>query len=301
MNESPLISVIIPAYNAERWLGDAVGSVLAQTIGNWEVVIVNDGSTDSTSAVARTFTDPRIRVIDKENGGVSSARNRGIQAAKGAFLFFLDADDVMLPDNLEERMGLLESSGAAWAFASIAIVDPDLRRTGVELTGVDENVLQTVLLAERPAVPGAGSNILVRRDCLASGIAFDETLSNAADQDFSIQLAAKYKPVRVPRTLVLYRMVPGSMSRNIEGYAKDHMRLYAKADRAGHLKPAAFRRRCMANMYWAIGGSWWLNAGRPLKGAPFFIRAVAHHPGVLVRPVRARLRRLFRPGAGAGA
>lgn len=97
-----MISIIMPVYNGERFVADAIGSIMAQTVRDWELIVVNDGSTDGTQAVLERFAgDPRIRLLRKENGGVSSARNAGIAAATGEYLAFLDADDIWYPDCLE--------------------------------------------------------------------------------------------------------------------------------------------------------------------------------------------------------
>ncbi|MBK8309957.1 MAG: glycosyltransferase family 2 protein [Chitinophagaceae bacterium] len=90
MNSStiPLISVIMPAYNVSFYIADSIQSVVDQTYSNWELLIINDGSTDNTAEVVQKFTDPRIRYFEKENGGVSSARNVGLDEMKGDFFAF---------------------------------------------------------------------------------------------------------------------------------------------------------------------------------------------------------------------
>ena len=99
----PLISVVIPAYNAEQFLDETLESVLSQTYENWECIIVNEGSTDSTESVAKKWCekDSRFRLTNKENGGLSSARNWGIKESKAEYIAFLDADDLYLPEYLE--------------------------------------------------------------------------------------------------------------------------------------------------------------------------------------------------------
>ena len=103
MKLQPLISVVIPAYNAEQFLDETLESVLSQTYENWECIIVNDGSTDSTESVAKKWCekDSRFRLTDKENGGLSSARNWGIKESKAEYIAFLDADDLYMPNFLE--------------------------------------------------------------------------------------------------------------------------------------------------------------------------------------------------------
>lgn len=105
----PLISVVIPAYNAGQFLDEILESVLSQTYENWECIIVNDGSMDNTESVAKKWCekDSRFRLTNKENGGLSSARNWGIKESKAEYIAFLDADDILTPDSLEIRINTL--------------------------------------------------------------------------------------------------------------------------------------------------------------------------------------------------
>ncbi len=284
----PAISVIIPAYNASKWLPAAVDSVLAQTFTDWELIIVNDGSTDHTLETAYSFNDARIRVVDQANAGVSAARNAGITASVGNYLCFLDADDTMLPNNLAVKHDQILSHKVDWVFADIAICDENLTPTGHVLKGTDGDVLRTLLLQARPSVPLSCGNVLMSRNCLGSSIRLDEHLSNAADQDLTMQLALQGKHLHVPQVLGMYRNVAGSMSKDVELYQADHLRMFRNAKGRGLLSNHWFRRQCMANVYWAIGGSWWMLAKRPFKAIPFLVRAVAQWPAVVVRPVRKR-------------
>ena len=101
--------MIMPAYNAEKCIGRAIASVLGQSRGDWELLVIDDGSTDGTAAVARSFSDPRVRCLHQENGGVSAARNRGIREAQGDYICFLDADDVWRAGHLAELAELINA------------------------------------------------------------------------------------------------------------------------------------------------------------------------------------------------
>lgn len=284
-----LVTVVIPAYNAELWLEEAVGSVLAQSHQNVEVIVVNDGSKDDTLALAKSIQDPRVRVIDKPNGGVSTARNRGIDEASGSYIAFLDADDAMLPQNLERKVAAMEQHNADWAYSDMWQCDAELRTVGSPERAADKDLITIILTAAGIAVPGISSNILAHRRCFEGGIRFDPTLSNEADQDMVLSLAREHRYVRVPDALAKYRVLPGSMSRSISLYEADHLRLFEKARRNGLMDDPAFRRRCMASAYWAIGGSWWVNANNKRKALPYIIKALRLDPGLVLRKARGRL------------
>jgi glycosyltransferase involved in cell wall biosynthesis len=104
----PLITVVIGAYNAERYLAEAIESVLAQTYRNLELIVVDDGSTDRTGEIAQRYGDP-VRCIRQENGGMAASRNRAIPEARGDYLAFLDADDRFPPDKLEQQLAVFEA------------------------------------------------------------------------------------------------------------------------------------------------------------------------------------------------
>ncbi|MBD2140407.1 glycosyltransferase family 2 protein [Anabaena sp. FACHB-1250] len=107
MNSS-LVSILIPAYNAAPYIAETLDSALAQTWQNIEIVVVDDGSTDNTLAIAKTYESKRVKVISQENKGASTARNRALKAAQGDFIQYLDADDLLAPDKIERQIKLIE-------------------------------------------------------------------------------------------------------------------------------------------------------------------------------------------------
>lgn len=287
---TPTVSVIIPAYNAAPWLKSAVDSIHAQSFQDWELIIVNDGSTDDTLQVAHDQKDHRVHVIDQRNAGVSAARNAGLTKALGNFIAFMDADDAMLPDNLERKLDCLQETGVDWVFGDMIRCDEDLKPTGYVMRGTDGDVKRALLLNVGTVVPIACSNVLARRRCFDQGVAFDEILSNSADQDFTLQLADRFSYRHLPMALGLYRVLPGSMSKNVARYQEDHLRFFRKVRQEGHLNDPRLYRTCMANVYWAVGGSWWLMAGKPMKAIGFLARAFLLSPTVIIRPIRSRVR-----------
>lgn len=127
----PLVSILIPAYNAERFLGEALESALAQTWPRTEVVVVDDGSTDGTRALARQFEGRGVRVVAQENRGASAARNRALEEAQGDFIQYFDADDVLAPDKIEHQVRRLmeEPPGTIATSAWVRFYDDDLAQT----------------------------------------------------------------------------------------------------------------------------------------------------------------------------
>lgn len=126
MRENPKVSIITPAYNAEKFLGYTVESVLRQTYQNWEMFIIDDGSADDTFACAKAFAavDSRIHAIkNQENMGVAATRNRGIEMADGDYIAFLDSDDLWREDKLERQINLLRANNAKLAYSSYSFID----------------------------------------------------------------------------------------------------------------------------------------------------------------------------------
>lgn len=129
--DGPLVSIVMPAHNAADFIDDAIHSVLGQTYENWELLVVDDASTDKTLEVVKQFGDARIRVIScKCNGGAAKARNRGIRAARGAALCFIDADDLWQPGKLAAQLEFMKEKDAAFVFASYVFADKKGRPNG---------------------------------------------------------------------------------------------------------------------------------------------------------------------------
>lgn len=275
-------------YNAEKYIGDAINSVLNQTYRNWELVIIDDGSKDLTALVIKKFLeDARIQYHYQVNAGVSVARNKGILLAKGEYIAFLDADDAWEPENLSKKLAVLSNMPEVdWVFSDMYHADANLKETEVAPKGTDENMLEKILLWESEVIPGPCSSVIVRKKCFDEGVSFDKELSTAADQDFTLQLASRYKGRRIPEPLVTYRLSSNSMSRNIAVMERDHILVYRKAAKNGMFYSDAFRRKCFSNLYIILAGSWWVNGNNKIRGLYFIVRAISIYPKNISRLIK---------------
>lgn len=135
MAKDELVSIIVPVYNVEKFILETIGSVAAQTYPNWELLLVEDGSSDGTAAVIEEYVrqkkEDRIRLIRQpSNMGAARARNRGVREARGRYIAYLDADDLWMPGKLELQLGFMEEQGAAFTFTGYEFADERGRGTG---------------------------------------------------------------------------------------------------------------------------------------------------------------------------
>lgn len=207
---NPLVSVIIPNFNHAQYLGDAIRSVLDQSYANVEVIVVDDGSTDQSRAVAAQFGD-RILYLYQTNRGLSAARNTGIQAARGEYIGLLDADDLYEPHFVSTMLVALQSDPtAAGVFCGYQFVDQQNRPLPqVEARQVPNEQLYETLLDGNFFVP---ESILVHRSCYISAGHFDETLRACEDWDMWLRISRQYKIIGTNLVLTRHRVLAGSMS-----------------------------------------------------------------------------------------
>ncbi len=210
------VSVIIPCYNHGHYLTDAVNSVLVQSYTDWEVIIVDDGSTDNTREVALQFGDPRIRYIHQENRGLSGARNTGLSAARGTLIALLDADDVWNPAFLERMLAALRSCPtASAAYCGFQWMDADgnpLMQT-VQRVVAPEEFRDTLLRDGNWLIP---CSVVTRASAYRKIGQFDETLRACEDFDMWLRLSKQHHFVGVSGVLVRYRRTGKNMSDDVE-------------------------------------------------------------------------------------
>ena len=284
-----LVSIIIPAYNASKYISETIQSVLNQTYSNWELVIVNDGSEDNTLDIIDQFSknDSRIKYFTKNNSGVSETRNIGISNTKGDYIAFLDADDYWLADNLQKKIDLIQSENVDFVYSDMYNCDEILNIKEIAISGTDQNILENILLWNGEVIPGPCSNILLKRRCiLDSSIRFHSKLSNLADQHFCVLLAQKYKGRHIKQPLWKYRILKGSMSRSIQILEKDSISAYEIYSELNVFKSFWFKQKCFSNMYYMLAGSWWKDGKNKSRGMYFILRAIINYPPIILNIIK---------------
>ncbi len=232
MIQSPKVSVIIPTFNRAGTLPRAIDSVIAQTVDLWEIILVDDGSTDDTCKVIKTYErklGDRLRVISQANRGASAARNAGIDAASLTYVAFLDSDDEYLPTKLERQLALFgEVPDLGLAYCDYAFIDLDGK---YHASAFDEKLLlaravpsQEVSAGHRVCDARLFETLLrgyfiatiagmVRRDVLGSKIRFDERINYAEEWLFYLQVAQATRGGFVNESLCLHHFTDGSLAR----------------------------------------------------------------------------------------
>jgi glycosyltransferase involved in cell wall biosynthesis len=253
MQSTPLVSAIIPVYNGEKYIAQAIDSVLRQTYPSVECVIVDDGSTDATPRIIGGYGD-RVRSVRKQNGGVASARNAGVGAAKGEYIAFLDADDVWLAEKTDVQMRLFEANpNLGLVYSALQVVDENLNPIDVIQAPPAASALRNSLLMEVPIMATSNSAIVPARVFHEIG-GYDERLSTSADTDFACRVACRYPVEGIRSTMVLYRQHGSQMHLSADALWHDNNILYPKLFESEHLPNdiRKLRRRAYANLYSAL-------------------------------------------------
>jgi glycosyltransferase involved in cell wall biosynthesis len=203
--ECPRITVLLPVYNGERFLREAIDSILGQTWEDFELLVVNDGSTDGTATILRDYSDPRLHVITNEhNTGVPASLNRGLAHAKGEYVARIDADDLALPERLAEQLHYLDRHPLVGLVASATeVVDKDGAAIRVEDHGTlsPEQLYYTLTFVNCIA----SSSVTFRRGLVLKTGGYDESMSYAIDYDLWLRVSRRAKIVKLRKVLAKWR------------------------------------------------------------------------------------------------
>lgn len=286
-----LVSIVIPLYNTEKYITETIESVLFQTYTDWELIIIDDGSTDKSADIVNLYlADERIHYYYQENNGVSTARNNGIIKSKGAYIAFLDADDVWQADNIEKKIKLFEKEDVDFIFSDVELIDEKSISKNIFLEGTDREILKHYLLWDKTVIPGPCSNLIIKKKCIVEGLRFDPLFSTAADQDFCFNLASNYKGKRIEKSLWKYRILENSMSRNIQVMEKDHIGVYNKALKNNLFPSFLFKQKSFSNLYLILAGSWWKDGKDKKRSLYFIVLSILYYPPQFLKLIKKILR-----------
>jgi glycosyltransferase involved in cell wall biosynthesis len=280
--KNSLISVIMPVYNVERYIGEAIQSVLDQTYKNFELIIIDDGGTDSSMDICSSFVDPRIRIIHQRNRGLAGARNRGISMSKGRFVAFLDSDDRWRPDKLMlHAIHLICNKQIDVSFSGSKLINENGDSLRVEMRPRRGKIRPSDIVARNPV--GNGSAPVIRRSAL-NRIAythpshpgrtcyFDETFRQSEDIEcwLRLALAGEARFEGIEGLLTEYRIVPDALSSNVvrqfeswerviektATYAPEFIQRHRSRAKAYQLRYLARRAASLGDGPFALSLSW---------------------------------------------
>jgi len=274
------VDVIIPAFNAAKYLPAAIESVISQTFQDWRILLVDDGSTDNTAEVVAPYLEglgPRIKYIKQENRGLPAARNTAIRASTAEFLALLDADDVWLPCRLSESVKVLtDRHQAGMAYGLIQGIDPEdrLGSTWVGNLKDAEGRIAPHIYMRKVELPCP--TITFRRSCIDEVGLFDETMRATEDRDLWLRIALRYEVAFVPTLMAYYRVSPNSMSGDPKRMLQAQLRFIEKhygAPGCGWIARQVALSRCYKQHADALG-----HRGQPRAALASSLRALALYP-----------------------
>lgn len=275
----PKVSVVITTYNSMTYLPEALESVLRQTFTDFEVLLVDDGSSDSTVQWASGLVEPRVRLISQENQGVCVARNTGIAYARGEYVAFLDSDDLWEPTKLEKQVRCLEDNPAVGLVHTwLALIDERGNLTGRDLASKAEGDVWKQIVQKNTV---ACSSVLARRCCFETVGVFDPNLRVAEDWDMWIRIAERYQFGLIKEPLVRYRQRINSKSKNYPARLQDFRRIIEKAFQSAPLELLDLRNRSYGHVNLCVAWKCLQGNDKDYKMANIFRRqALRHYPQI---------------------
>lgn len=287
----PKVSVLLPAYNRANYISQAIQSILDQTYGDFEIIVVDDGSTDNTAEVVRRFTDPRVRYIYQENKGICGSLNTAFRTARGEHIALLGSDDIWFPQILELEVPILDQNpDVCLVYSKAHAMDQE-----------DNPLPQVQGLAERyegetfkSLIYGdcvCGITAVMRRDAVERAELWDETLSGNEDWDMWLRLSLQGRFYFIDEFLAAFRIHPGNYTgTRSDTYGRltlDRIRVLDKVfalpsnpSWVDEMKPVAYR-----NVYIFVALRW-LAIGRIHDSLHYFWKAIQVSPNPWLTPFR---------------
>lgn len=204
------LSVLMAVHDGEAWIGEAVQSVLRQSFGEFELIIVDDGSTDGTGSILDGCSDPRLRVVRQPRAGLTPSLNRALRLATAPLIARMDADDVALPERFARQLAFLEAHPDVGLLGTgCHEIAPSGEVLRILTPLADDAAIRRALIRENPFVH---SSVMMRREVLAAVGGYDETLPVAQDYDLWMRMSRITRMANLPEPLVLRRLTPGRVS-----------------------------------------------------------------------------------------
>jgi glycosyltransferase involved in cell wall biosynthesis len=287
MNQ-PKVSVVVPAYNAMKYLPETLDSILQQTFSDFEVLIVNDGSSDNIGEWFEEISDSRVKLIFQENMGLSSARNTGIRHSQGEYIAFLDSDDTWEKTKLEKQVKYLElNPGIDLIHTWMELIDEHSISTGRIIKSFAQGNVWQQLIQQNVI---ACLSVVVRRHCFETVGGFDETLRSLEDWDMWIRIAKNHKFAVIPEPLVYYRQIPTSMSKNCQVMAQSFNIVIEKAFNSVPIDLLYLKNSSYGYANLCLAWKALQSESQDLKQAALFqLKALQHNPKLCFSPENIRL------------
>jgi glycosyltransferase involved in cell wall biosynthesis len=288
----PKVSVIVPVYNGMAYLPETITNLLNQTYTDFEVVIVNDGSTDNLAEWVSQISDSRIKLISQENQGLAKTRNTGIRESQGEYLAFLDADDLWESTKLAKQVEVLDAHPeVGLVYSWVTYLNQQGKSTGRTVCYQAEGNVWSELVTKN--LIECGSVPMVRRACLEAVGLFDEQLSHlnvGEDWDMWLRIAARYPFKVIKESLVYYRQLTGSASKNYELVAKSFWAVIEKAFANASLELLPLRNKSYGNCYLTLGWKAIQSQAKDYEQANYCrLQALKHHPWLFFSKEHLRL------------
>jgi glycosyltransferase involved in cell wall biosynthesis len=278
MTESPTVSVIIPTYNRYKFLGEAIQSVLDQTFASYEIIVVDDGSSDDSRSLVKRFAEQsdRIHYHYQDNQGVSVARNFGISKAKGKYIAFLDSDDLFLSTKLEKQAKYLQENPAVgMVYSSFITIDEHSNYTATHTANASGYIYRELLYNCKIATP----TVMLKRYVLDKIGGFDTSMILAEDIDLWIRVAEHFEIQAITEPLIKVREFPGNTFRDHKQILYSFTRIadkhFGKPNKFGTI----FKRRVYANVHYYAGSMCLSHSPDEMSQAyRYFLRGFRYFP-----------------------
>ena len=273
LNEEPTVSVVIPTYNREHLIGKSIQSVLDQTYKDFEIIVVDDGSSDNTKEVIKSFADARIRYVrHQQNKGGNAARNTGIELSRGEYIAFQDSDDEWLPEKLEKQMKVFGSALADvgvvytryWKIENDEKIDTQFSWVKQKEGNIHKELLKGNFVTT--------SSMVVRKECFEKAGVFDERLPRAQEWELVIRFSKYYNFECIDEPLLISYCTPDSISANDKALIDALLIIIQK-----HFNEFTKDKELLSTYYCTIG-IYICSNGDFKRGRGYLIKAVKIYP-----------------------